>query len=259
MKHRSGKEKRDKKGPKAPKLKVDLFGVHAVKEAWINPKRHVHALYITDQALKSFDLQSPARRPQPTIVSKEELDRALPPGTVHQGVALSCQPLEEVDIQDLIIRGQNKNKSILVMLDQVTDPHNVGAILRTACVFQADGLILQSKHAPELTGVLAKAACGAAEHTPVAYEINLARALEKLQENGYFAIALDQHGEKTIAELPDYKRAVIVLGAEGPGLRRLVAEKCDITVRLTPETGAVESLNVSNAAAVSLYALGSKK
>ena len=259
MKHHKHKGRGGPKGPKqhrkpASKLKCDLFGHHAVRAAWDNEKRHVHALYATDQALKDFDLKAPAKRPAPTIVAREDLDRALPPGSVHQGLALSCQPLEEVDIQDIIISDQNKPKSMIIMLDQVTDPHNVGAILRSACAFGATGLVMQRKHAPDLTGVLAKTACGAVEHVPVAYETNLSRTLEKLKENGYFAIGLDERGQSALSDLPTYEKAVLVLGAEGPGLRRLVKEGCDILVHL-PMHGPMPSVNVSNAAAVSLYQL----
>lgn len=257
MKHHHKKgPPRGPKPAKGPKIKVDLFGTHAVEAAWRNDKRHVHTLYATEAALKSFDLDSPAKRPPPTVIPKEDLDRALPPGTVHQGLALSCQPLEETDIHDLMILGESKDKSLLVMLDQVTDPHNVGAILRSACAFGATGMIMQRKHAPELNGVLAKTACGAVEHVPVAYETNLTRTLETLQENGYFAIGLDERGEKEISELPSYEKAVLVLGAEGPGLRRLVSEQCDILARL-PMSGPMPSINVSNAVAVALYALSS--
>lgn len=245
--------------PKAAKLKADLFGFHAVREAWQNPDRFVHALYITESAMKEFEdhIKTDAKRPAPKIVSKEELDRAFSPGTVHQGIALSCQPLAEVTLMDIIIKGTAKNKSVIVMLDQVTDPHNIGAILRSACAFGADGVVMQSKHAPEMTGILAKTACGAADHIDVAYEINLSRALEKLQENHYTVIGLDEHAGKGFNDLPKYERAVIVLGAEGPGIRRLVKDHCDVLVTL-PTQPPIASLNVSNAAAVALYALCSR-
>jgi len=242
--------------PKGPKIRADLFGFHAVREAWKNPKRYVHALFVTENALKEFepDLKTSAKRPAPTIVTKEELDRAFPSGTVHQGIALSAQALEEESVMDLIIRGQDKNKSVIVILDQVTDPHNVGAIMRSACAFGADGIVMQSRHAPESTGILAKTACGAVEHLPVAYETNLSRAIEKLKEHHYTIIGMDEHAEKTFGELYNYERAVIVLGAEGPGMRRLIREHCDVLVTL-PTQKPINSLNVSNAAAVALYAL----
>lgn len=238
--------------------KIDLFGVHAVRAAWDNPKRCVHALYITEQALAGFDPATPsAQRPAPTVVPREDLDRALPPGTVHQGIALCCQPLEETGVTDLIIAGEQKARSLLVVLDQVTDPHNIGAIMRSACAFGADGLILQRKHAPEMNGpaggIIAKTASGGAEHVPVAYETNLTRAIETLQEAGYFAAALDERGDPEIGKLSAYPKLVLVLGAEGPGIRRLVKEQCDLLVSL-PTAGPISSLNVSNAAAVALYA-----
>lgn len=253
---REDREPREAREPRAAKLKADLFGMHAVREAWQNPDRFVHALFITEAAMKEFEpyFETEAKRPPAKIVSKEELDRAFPPGTVHQGIALSCQPLAENSVMDLIIRGTAKKKSVIVVLDQVTDPHNIGAILRSACAFGADGVVMQSKHAPEMSGILAKTACGAADHIPVAYEVNLSRALEKLQEEHYVVIGLDEHAPKTFSELPSYERAVIVLGAEGPGMRRLVKDHCDVLVKL-PTQPPIASLNVSNAAAVALYAL----
>ncbi len=242
--------------PKAPRLKADLFGLHAVREAWKNEKRYVHALFITEVAMKEFepDLKTTAKRPAPQIVTKEEIDRAFPSGTVHQGIALSCQPLAENSVIDLIIKAESKKKSVIVILDQVTDPHNIGAILRSACAFGADGVVMQTRHAPEMDGILAKTACGAVEHMPVAYETNLSRAIEKLKEHHYTVIGLDEHSPKTFGDLYAYDRAVIVLGAEGSGMRRLIREHCDELVTL-PTKPPIASLNVSNAAAVALYAL----
>lgn len=247
---------REAREPKGPKIKADLFGFHAVLEAWKNPARFVHALYITEGAMKEFegDAKTAAKRPAPTIVSKEDLDKAFPPGTVHQGIALACQPLAETSVVDIIIKAEDKPKSVIVMLDQVTDPHNIGAILRSACAFGADGVVMQSRHAPEMTGILAKTACGALEHIPVAYETNLSRALDKLKEHHYTVIGLDEHSPKTFGDLYAYERVVIVLGAEGPGIRRLIREHCDVLVTL-PTKPPIASLNVSNAAAVALYAL----
>ncbi|MEM9468627.1 MAG: 23S rRNA (guanosine(2251)-2'-O)-methyltransferase RlmB [Pseudomonadota bacterium] len=264
MKHSKNKHKGHKgQKSKSARLNISLFGFHAVAEAWLNPKRHIHALFITESALYGFEetikkaKNNGLKRPEPQIIDKNSLDSTTPPGTVHQGIALSCQNLEEVDTRDIIIKDQNKERSILVMLDQVTDPHNVGAILRSASVFGASGLIMQDKHAPDLTGTLAKTACGAVEHVPVAYETNLTRTLELLQKEGYFAIALDERGETEISELPIYKRCVLVLGAEGDGLRRLVREQCDVLTRLDSQ-GPIPCLNVSNAAAVALYAMAMK-
>lgn len=252
--------RQDRRPEKAGKVKIDLFGIHAVTEAWTNPKRHIHGLFITQNALDGFDdaLKKAhdlgLTRPAPEIVNKEMLDSSTPPGSVHQGMGLNCQALEEIDIHDIIRANENNDRVVLVMLDQVTDPHNVGAIIRSACAFGSDGMIMQRKHAPDLKGVLAKTACGGVEHLPVAYETNLTRSLEALQEAGYFAVGLDERGENTIQTLPDYQKLVLVLGAEGDGLRRLVREQCDVLARL-PTAGPIASLNVSNAAAVALYAV----
>lgn len=261
MKHHKNKHKGHKgQKSKSARLNLNLFGFHAVAEAWLNPKRHIHALFVTESALYGFEetMKKAAakglKRPDPQIIDKAALDSATPPGAVHQGVALSCQSLEQMDIRDILAQTQNDEKTTLVMLDQVTDPHNVGAILRSASVFGASGLIMQDKHAPDLGGTLAKTACGGVEHVPVAYETNLTRCLELLQKEGYFAIALDERGDAEISELPKYEKAVLVMGAEGDGLRRLVREQCDVLARL-PVYGAVPCLNVSNAAAVALYAV----
>jgi 23S rRNA (guanosine2251-2'-O)-methyltransferase len=243
-----------------PKTKIDLFGTHAVSEAWVNPKRHIHNLYITNKALDGFDralktAQSMGlKRPTPQIIDKSMLDGSTPMGSVHQGIGLNCQALDETDIHDFIRASETQERSVLVMLDQVTDPHNVGAIIRSACVFGAAGIIMQKKHAPELLGVLAKTACGGVEHIPVAYETNLTRALETLQDGGYFAVGLAEEGDDNLSDFATHEKLVIVLGAEGDGIRRLVREQCDALTRLAT-AGPISSLNVSNAAAVALYAV----
>jgi 23S rRNA (guanosine2251-2'-O)-methyltransferase len=258
---KSGKEWRaqEKKGPM---LQATLWGVHAVQEAWLNPERRIKALYITELMVKDFEhLQQKARdlglrRPEASIIDKKDMDRRLPPGAVHQGIALDADPLPETFVQDLVVASAASEKSVILMLDQVTDPHNVGAILRSASAFGATGVIMQRRHSPEMTGVLAKAACGAIEHLPVCYEINLSRALEVLQAAGFQAIAMDEHAENSFATLPAFAKIVIVLGAEGAGLRPKVREHCNHLVRL-PTQGPIQSLNVSNAAAIALYAVSS--
>ncbi|MBU0859261.1 MAG: 23S rRNA (guanosine(2251)-2'-O)-methyltransferase RlmB [Alphaproteobacteria bacterium] len=241
-----------------------LWGTHAVRAAWLNPARNIRGLFGTEEALESFaDTLAEARddgldRPKPTVVDRRALDRMTGMGAVHQGLALDTAPLEDVSVQDLINIAANRERSVIVMLDQVTDPHNVGAIMRSACAFDAVGIVMQKRHAPELDGVLVKTASGAAEHIPVAYETNLSRTLEVLQEDGFFALALDERGEISLEDLPAYAKAVIVMGAEGPGIRRLVKEHCDRLVRL-PTDGPMGVLNVSNATAVALYAITTAK
>ncbi len=237
-----------------------LYGFHAVREAWMNEGRTINVLYLTEQAERGFEQtmlesrKAGLRRPEPQIIEKHKLEKMLQRGAVHQGIALSCSTLEENDVQDLIIRSHSKDKTVLAILDQVTDPHNVGAILRSASAFGVDGVIMQKKHAPSLDGVLAKTACGAVEHIPVAQVTNIARTVKELQDEGFHVIGLDEHTEKDIGDFASTDKTVIILGSEGDGIRRLVKESCDELVRL-PTHGAIASLNVSNAAAVAFYAL----
>lgn len=252
---RAAKSARTSIGPRP-----NLFGLHAVREAWLNPKRSIHAIYLTDQTAAAFESvmahadKKGLERPDPKVVSKDDLDRVLGRDTVHQGVALSAAPQEEAFVQDIISIGADQDRSVVLMLDQVTDPHNVGAILRSASAFGAHGVIMQKRHAPELEGVLAKTACGATEHLTVAYETNLARTLDLLSEAGYVVIGLDEHAEDTLSSIEIPAKAVLVLGNEGDGMRRLIREHCDVLVTL-PTQKPINSLNVSNAAAVALYAL----
>lgn len=242
-----------------------LYGFHAVREAWLNPERVIEALYLTPQAEQGFGPlieQARAlglRRPAAEIVDKGQLERALPSGAVHQGVALCAQPLPERDLTDLIIAAQGRSRTILAMLDQVTDPHNMGAILRSACVFGLNGVIQQKRHGAEADGVAAKTACGAVEHVPLVDVTNLSRALGELKEEGFFIIGLDERGPDTIGNAlaawgGNADRIVLVLGSEGEGIRRLIRENCDVLARL-PAPGPIQSLNVSNAAAVAFYAV----
>jgi len=240
--------------------KPSLYGTHAVREAWLNKTRHIHNLYITEAAAKDFErtAQESAKagltRPHPVIVDKADLDKALPKGAVHQGIALACGPLPETEVGDIIRQAATKNAPHTVaILDQVTDPHNVGAILRSASALGVNAVIMQRRHAPELSGVLAKTACGALEHINVAQATNLSRTIEELQAAGYFVIGLDERGDdiNTIERTP---KTAIILGAEGPGIRRLVKENCDQLARI-PMHNTIASINVSNAAAIAFYAL----
>lgn len=267
MKKDFRKRQKLEKTPRQQPNETILFGTHAVHEAWLNPERIIHGLYITENAWANFEPffnecretqdKDVIRRPKPQIVEKRIVDKVAG-GGVHQGIAIQCDPLPEIFVQDLISKDFKAEHSVILVLDQITDPHNVGAILRSASAFGATGVIMQRKHAPNLTGVLAKTASGAAEHIPVAYEINLSRAIEALQDKGYKALALDERGEDTINTPIDAKKVVIVLGAEGKGLRQKIKEQCDFLVRL-PTSGAIQSLNVSNAAAIALYAVSVNK
>ncbi|MEO3434978.1 23S rRNA (guanosine(2251)-2'-O)-methyltransferase RlmB [Inquilinus sp. CAU 1745] len=235
-----------------------LFGVHAVREAWTNPDRRCERLFVTEGGREAMEaaLEAAGRagltRPAPEIVARDALDALLPDGAVHQGVVLLAAPLAETDLYDLGRLTEDRRSSVVVVLDQVTDPHNVGAILRSAAAFGADAVVTTERNAPEMTGTLAKTASGAAEYVPVIRVMNLARALRDLQEWGFWCVGLAEEGERTLSELAPTGKVALVLGAEGPGLRRLTRETCDALVRL-PTSGPVGSLNVSNAAAVALY------
>tara|TARA_B100001750_G_scaffold244287_1_gene261280 strand:+ start:1150 stop:1890 length:741 start_codon:yes stop_codon:yes gene_type:complete len=233
-----------------------LWGLHAVRAAWNNPDRVIHSLLVTDKTAKmpsEWDMPKGCSRPKADQVDRRVIDKRLPQGAVHQGVAVQCSPMEETFLSDIIIKSTTRDTMMLVMLDQVTDPHNVGAILRSACAFGADAMIVQSRHAPEMTGTMAKAACGAVEYVPIIREVNLSRAIEQLQENGFTVIGLDEAGD-SIKSLPHYDKVCLVMGAEGPGLRQKIKENCSSLLRL-PTGGPVPTLNVSNAAAVAFYAL----
>jgi 23S rRNA (guanosine2251-2'-O)-methyltransferase len=237
-----------------------LFGLHPVAAAWTNPERRVHRLLATEAALAGLATaleQAKAakiERPAPTLVERTDLDRLLPPGAVHQGLVLDAGPLPEVDLDDIIRQGSLKDSDVIVLLDQVTDPHNVGAILRSAAAFGASAVVLPDRNAPEMTGTLAKSASGAAEVVPLVRVVNLSRSLTELREAGYLCVGLDESGSRTMAQITFQSRVALVLGAEGSGLRRLTMERCDEIARL-PTSGPIGSLNVSNAAAVALYEL----
>ncbi len=253
--HKPGKPKDN--GSAHPRLTGPLlWGFHAVRAAWQNKDRRILRLLVTDAGLSGFQDtldKTSIKRPAPEMVEKILFDRLLPAGAVHQGIVAMVEPLPGRDAHDLIASLGADEKAIIVILDQVTDPHNVGAILRSAAAFGARGVILQERHTPEFTGVLAKTASGAADVIPIALETNLSRAIEMLQENGFFVVGLDERGD-SIATIPAHDRVALVLGAEGSGLRQNVAHHCD-TLASLPTEGPILSLNVSNAAAVALYAL----
>ncbi|WP_207481450.1 23S rRNA (guanosine(2251)-2'-O)-methyltransferase RlmB [Arenibaculum pallidiluteum] len=234
-----------------------LFGIHPVAAAWTNPERRIRRLLATEAALEALApalAEAAAKglsRPAPGRTDRATLDRMLP-DAVHQGAVLDAAPLPELDLADLIRAGAARERDVLVLLDQVTDPHNVGAILRSAAAFGASGVVLPDRNAPEVTGTLAKSASGALEVVPLVRVVNLARALTELRDGGYWCVGLDESGPATLAETRLDGRVAIVLGAEGSGLRRLTMERCDAVARL-PTRGPIGSLNVSNAAAVALY------
>jgi 23S rRNA (guanosine2251-2'-O)-methyltransferase len=199
-------------------------------------------------------LSQTRRLPQPETVERNHLDGLLPPGAVHQGIALVVEPLAAADITSLTELAEGRENAVILCLDQVTDPHNVGAILRSAAAFGALGVVVPDRHAPDETGTLAKSASGALERLPLVRVINLVRALDELKQAGFWVAGLAGDAPATLAGAKLSGRIVLVLGSEGEGLRRLTREHCDHLVKL-PQSDLVESLNVSNAAAVALYEL----
>lgn len=246
---RHGKSKHGRRGAPAKTAGVWLYGRHAVGAALANPARNVHRLLATADSAGDLAALAPGRI---ETVDRRTLEGEL--GVVpHQGMAALCAPLPGAAIEDILpLMAPGRP---LVLLDQVTDPQNVGAILRSACAFNAAGVVMQDRHAPPETGALAKAASGALDLLPLARVPNLARAIELAQKAGAWAIGLAGEAEMTLAEaVPRDRPALLALGAEGDGLRRLTRERCDALARL-PIAPEMESLNVSAAAAVGLYAL----
>jgi len=237
-----------------------LFGVHPVAAALANPRRRLHRLlHSAEAAVEHADLvrlakAREANSPRLEAADRETLARLLPPGAVHQGLALLAEPLPPVDIYEVCDGIAAAERAMLVVLDQVTDPHNVGAIMRSAAAFGARAVICTERHAAAETGTLAKAASGALDHVPLVAVTNLARAMETLKESGAWCVGLAADAAQTLAEANLAAKVAIVLGAEGTGLRRLTREHCDLLVRL-PTRGPIAQLNVSNAAAVALYEL----
>jgi 23S rRNA (guanosine2251-2'-O)-methyltransferase len=180
-------------------------------------------------------------------VERQAIERRLPPGAVHQGLALQADPLPDVDLASAVF-----GKNLVLVLDQVQDPHNIGAILRSAAVFGAGAVVLQDRHSPAATGALAKSASGALERLPLVRVVNLARGLDELKDLGFWIVGLDAAGPERLDRIAGDRRIALVLGAEGAGLRRLSREACDILAKI-PHAGGMASLNVSNAAAVALY------
>jgi 23S rRNA (guanosine2251-2'-O)-methyltransferase len=226
-----------------------IFGIHAVEAALANPRRVVRRLCLTDNAENRLRQALAARQLTHERVLPRELDRRLGPDTVHQGALLETDALEEIDLKSLVDGADGRP---IVVLDQVTDPHNVGAILRSAAVFGAAGLVLTRRHSPPLDGALAKSASGALEHVPIALVQNLARAVTELKELGVIVIGLDGEASDRIEGIDWPAQTALVLGAEGKGLRQLTRENCDGLARIA-HAGPLGSLNVSNAAAVVLH------
>ena len=225
-----------------------FWGKHAVAAALDNPDRKVLRAWATREA--AGFMQFPKDLPV-TLAEAPDLGRLVPSDAPHQGVVIEVEPLDEAWLDDVL--GDAPERAVLLVLDQVTDPHNVGAILRTAAAFGAVAIVTQDRHSPPESGALAKAASGALERVPWVHVVNLARAVEQIGEAGFWRIGLAGEAETDLKDALGPPRVALVLGAEGPGMRQNTREHCDALARL-PITDAIESLNVSNATAVALYA-----
>ncbi len=225
---------------------VILYGWHTVTAALANPARRIRKLLATENALRRLTEDRIALPLEAELVRPSALDARLTPDAVHQGLLAEADPLPSPDIADLADSG------MVLVLDQITDPHNVGAILRTAAAFATAAVVTTARHSPEATGVLAKAASGALELVPIVTVQNLARGLAALKERGFLLVGLDSDAADDLASIELRAPLALVLGAEGRGLRQLTGATCDRLARLDLP-GAIKSLNVSNAAALALY------
>ena len=238
---------------------VWLFGLHAVRDALMNPAREKVQLIVTKNALSRLEDAVTSSGLEPEIADPRKFPAPLDPQSVHQGAALEAKPLSWGNLADLAL-GDGTLAPRIVLLDRVTDPHNVGAILRSAEVFGARAVVAVARHAAPETGALAKTASGALERQPYLRVRNLADAISELQQMGYLVLGLDGEAGQSINDAVEGQRdraIALVLGAEGPGLREKTKESCDALVRIDA-AGRFGSLNVSNAAAVALYAVGAE-
>ncbi len=246
-----GRGNRERRRERPASERILLYGLHPVEAALANPKREIVRALTTENAAQRLDAAFRARKLKPELVLPRVLDRMLPADAVHQGFILEVAPLPPVEIGDIAPEGT------LVVLDQVTDPHNVGAVLRSAAAFGAKGVLMPERHSAPLTGVLAKSASGALDVVPVILAGNLARALNELGELGYARLGFAEEATATLEEAPVSLPLALVLGAEGKGMRQLTRETCDQLCRISTQ-GPLASLNVSNAAAIALHWVATK-
>jgi 23S rRNA (guanosine2251-2'-O)-methyltransferase len=226
-----------------------LWGWHTVIAALENPRRDApRTILATEERGRQIAARLPPLAARLTIGDPAGIARRLPSGAVHQGIAVDVAPLEPLDLDELAANPAG----VILVLDQVTDPQNVGGLFRSAAAFGARGVVLQTRNAPAFTGALAKAAAGAVDLVPFAEAVNLSRALEQLSEAGWRTVGLAGEATTDLADALDGTPTALVLGSEGEGLRRLVAEHCDVLARI-PMPGGFESLNVATAGAIALY------
>jgi len=229
-----------------------IYGRHACLAALKNPARRINRFLVTTNTDSEIDLKAESVTAEPEIVNRQMIESFLPDECVHQGIAVLVSPLPHLDVHDAVSALDDGARAVFLALDQANDPRNIGAILRTAAAFNVTGVIVPDRGTPEESGTLAKAAAGALETLPQFRVTNLVRTLEEMKEHGFWCVGLDGYAELDISEIDFTGRIVVVLGAEGRGLRRLTRETCDHLSKI-PISNAMESLNLSNAAAITLY------
>lgn len=253
LRGRAGRMQGGRGSGRASSGQVRFWGKHAVEAALKNPERRHHKLWATREAVAGLDGELPDYFTV-EYADVADLARLVSKDTPHQGLVLECAPLEDVHLEDILETSEGKP---LVVLDQVTDPHNVGAILRSAAAFGAAAIVTQDRHSPPESGVVAKSASGALETVPWIRVVNLARAMEQIAEAGYWRIGLAGEAETTLADALPETPVALVMGAEGDGMRHNIAGHCDALAKL-PISSTIESLNVSNATAIALYAVATR-
>lgn len=223
-----------------------IYGTHAVLSALENPKRKIHKVLIN----KGLEIKIPIKNLPLEMVDKTKIENLFPFGTVHQGIAALVSPLEDYFLDEIL--REAKEDSLIIILDQVSDPHNIGAIIRSALAFKALCLIMQDKNAPDETATMVKSSAGAIEKMPIVRVKNLSQSIKEIQENGFWVIGLDGNAKEMLHKMNLKGKTALVLGSEGSGIRRLVGENCDCLAKL-PISDNIESLNVSTAAAIAMY------
>ena len=231
---------------------VIIYGKHAVLAALSNPERKIYKVFCSSENVN--ELKGVIGNRKLIVADKREMERLLPSEAVYQGIAAVAESLKNTDIDDVCAKAEEKENCTILILDQVTDPQNIGAIVRSCAAFGAEALIVQDKNSPKESGAMLKAAAGTYEKLPVCRVTNISRAIEKLKKSGFWIVGMDGYAKDEVSNLPRGGKLAVIMGSEGKGMRRLVSESCDMLIRL-PMSPDVESLNVSNAAAIVLYEL----
>lgn len=248
------------KAPSSKPAPLLLYGRHPVTAAINNHKRQILTIFVTAenlQEVKNLCLLAHRDNNLIKVVERKEIDKMLSPDAVHQGFAAAVKELDNPALEDICAMSETKETCHVLILDQVTDPQNIGAIIRSCMAFDTLALIVQDKNSPAESGAMAKASAGMIEHLPIVRVTNLSRAADTLKKAGFWIIGMDGYAKTTIDQINKAGKTAIIMGSEGKGMRRLVEESCDDTVRL-PISPKVESLNVATAAAITLYELNKR-